>query len=264
MAFMLGPYHPLLWLAVEHAYRTDTERCRLRFQPTAACQRLLAASTCVLHNRPDGLALFVDAGAAPLAADAAFDVEMSSADPLFNNYTAGLDAPPGCILHFDSADALLDAQRGTWRLQAAKHSQRESLLPRLRITLRPLAPVGDGAAPTRLLLALPSRATYWKYLLLGDWSGEAPEIVDAAQQVGFESAVPEPLADGSIALAIRSSEPLPLQARPDRRFQLRSRRSARTSSRVLIKRLPSASPRGFGRIHIAGVPALVSEIYVPR
>jgi hypothetical protein len=265
MAFELGPFRPLLELAVEHAYCADAAHCAFSFQPSAACAHWLAQTGALVRTGRAGLTLFADAGAPPLPPEAAFDFEVASADPLFDNYTAGLDAPAGQVPHYSSADASFDAAGAVWRLQAAQHAPRQAARTRLRLTLRPpAAAAAAGGAVVRLVLPLAARATYWKYLLLGAWDGEAPEIVDAAREVGFEPAVAEPLADGRNALAIRSSVRIALEERPERRFQLRSRRAARGAARVLIKRLPAASPRRFGLAHIAGVPALVSEIYVPR
>lgn len=265
MAFELGPYRPLIELAVEHTYCADAAHCALGFQPIAACVHWLAQTGALVRAGRAGLTLFADAGAPPLPPEAVFDFEVASADPLFDNYTAGLDAPDGLIPHFDSADGSFDAAGGIWQLHAAQHVGRQATRSRLRLTLRPpIASATAGTAVTRLVLPLAARATYWRYLLLGDWDGEAPEIVDTARQVGFEPAIAEPLADGRSALAIRSSVRIALAERPERRFQLRSQRAARGAARVLIKRLPVASPRRFGLADIAGAPALVSEIYVPR
>ena len=59
-----------------------------------------------------------------------------------------------------------------------------------------------------------------------------------------------------------SSAPIALQERSPQRFQLR--RQGTGADKVLIKRLPVASPSQINRETLGGVPTLVSEIYVHR
>ena len=67
----------------------------------------------------------------------------------------------------------------------------------------------------------------------------------------------------SKALAFTSDRPIPLQARSDRRFQLRQNRANGRDEAVLISRLPVAAPDGFGGVELFdGKKTIVSDIYV--
>jgi hypothetical protein len=163
-------------------------------------------------------------------------------------------------------------------LPAADRRVAPAFVLRIRIEAAPAAPAASaGAAPARAAaaqawatqalgrrwcLALQARATHWKYLMPADWAAQAPQVVDLAGRIGFETPRSEPLADGHMALAARSRSPITLHQRPRQRFQLQAQMPA--ADKVLVKRLPVASA---GQLHmetIDGVRTLVSEIFVNR
>lgn len=211
-----------------------------------------------LRELDDGVAVYLDDEVDPH--DGEVELGMRAADPLFDNYTVGLEATIERVPLFAPRAGQLAMQGHVPR----RHAQQRAVL-RLPLSI---------SDPLRWTLHLRARATLWKYLLIGDWLEEAQggadserllRVVDTAEQaVRFEAARPEPLADGRLALAIRSTEPIPLQRRAGRRFQLRAQGRG-GEERVLIRQLPVAHARSFGREE--GGPAgtaLVSEIPVLR
>ncbi len=316
----MAPLLPRLALTIEHAYAGGAPCDALRLEPGERSARRLARSGAVLRARPGGFDLWADDTAYdalrdPLdgardeppgdgTAGPALTWRVSTADPLFANYTDGLARTPDRVLAFDSVRAVADtpaaagaspaanaalapAPAGTaWRLHAADEagsadqrpiddpliagelSARDRLLPpALLVTLRlPPPPAAadtpDPAAPRRYRLRLPTRATVWKYCLLGDWEHDGLRVVDLGREVDFGPAENETLAGGRPALAIRSRAGIGLQQRSTRRFQLRGVDGS--SDRVLVRRLPVAGAGQLARETIGGVPTWVSEIFVHR
>lgn len=109
-------------------------------------------------------------------------------------------------------------------------------------------------------LCMHSRRTIWKYVLTGDWRGRALSVVDQRGEVSFTAPAEERLPNGQRALALHSTSPIALCERPPQRFQLRDMTDA--SERVLIPRLPGATPQRLWRETVRGEPTHVSEIFV--
>jgi hypothetical protein len=144
--------------------------------------------------------------------------------------------------------------------------------PRDRI-LRPLAIIGifvvlpgkddrfPPAAPTRYRFGFRALRTIWKYHLLGDLAHKESAVIADLQSDGeaaeFDRGPKESLPGDRVALTFRSRAPIPLRVRSDRRLQLRE------NGKVLIRRLPVASPDGIGGVEIIdGKKRFVSDIYV--
>lgn len=243
-------------LQVLHAYGGRARDCGLSWQLLGS--PTLPAHALRLRELDDGLAIYVEDEVGPATGEV--ELAMLAADPLFDNYTVGLDAPVERVPLFAPEGAHLTVQGQARRRHAQQRAE-------LRLPL-------DIADPPAWTLGLLARATLWKYLLIGDWidaeasgarADHLPRVVDTGDApIGFEPARPETLADGRTALAIRSAEPIPLQRRAGRRFQLRAQGRG-GEERVLIRQLPVAHARSFGREE--GGPAgtaLVSEIPVLR
>lgn len=288
----MGPYLPLFSLVVEHGYFGGAPCPSLRFTPLEASRQWLAARGCVVRPVPGGLAVYCDGGvldglAAALADEPlALTWRLHADDPYFANYTEGLPRAHDGMLAFDSAGAVDDdVEPGLRRLHAgatvgagdqASPEAVAALLdavdrrvpPRAMVTLR-LAPgdAGTTRAPSappvrRFVIRFGARSPVWKYCLLGDWDLAQVRVVDTGAQADFGPGVPEPVADGRVALAIRSRGGIALQQRSSRRFQLRGIDGG--TDRVLVKRLPVAGARQLERETIDGVPTWVSEIFVHR
>jgi hypothetical protein len=238
---MLAPR--LLWrLRIEHAYCPDAPQL-----PQWQFSALGVTPGLRLRRLDDGLALYADAEEAP--ASERLLLALAAADPLFDNYSTGFDAPAGQVgLRSPDADGLL---------QPAGFVQ--ALLPGQRLALA--MPVVVQEATYRL--RIDGRASIWNYLLLGRerslWGEAPPRVVDPEREFEFAAATDEALADGSTVWAIRSTTAIPLQYRGGARFELRAD-TASGPDRVLIRRLPVAHARSFGRLDPTGAP--VSEILV--
>lgn len=241
---MLSPALRRLWsLRIEHAYCPDAPQLPLwQFRPLGRVPGLL------LRPLDDGLALYAD-GEPPVGERLL--LALLAGDPLFDNYSSGLQAPPGQVpLVAPPAD-------GDALLQPAGYVPAMLAGQRLALSL----PLLERADPWRLAIA--ARAAIWKYLLLGRdrsvWGDGPPAVVDPSGTARFDAAIDETLADGSTAWAIRSAGTIPLQYRGGARFELRA--VARSGpDRVLIRHLPVAHARSFGQLDPSGAP--VSEIFV--
>jgi hypothetical protein len=293
----MGPYLPLFSLEVEHSYFPGNVCRSLGLVPTAESARRLERTGCLLRPTDRGLIVLFDASAADALRMHAGDVDeplrfhflARATDPAFANYTdATIGASPS-LLMLDSRRAALDEGSGRWRLHAAAAAGAADLrgldspeaIEALSVHERRAPPhfavsVGIEAAEVaqaargqgrRYVCRLEARATVWKYVLFGDLAEATKDqdevlVVDLGQAFQFAAAVGERLPDGQSVLTVRSAAPIALQERSERRFQLRRRGSG--TDKVLIKRLPVASPRQLSRETLGGIPTLVSEIYVHR
>lgn len=265
----MGDYELLFSVEIAHQYFDEPARLGVRFRPDETSRAWLAQTDCLVRGAGNRLRVYYraapDASRTPMAQTAG-GVELRfgvvAADPLFANYTDDLtpiDAEP---LRFGGGYGVLDG--GVWKITPPLGPPRLSLGDGPRpdfVVCIPLA--GDlSDAGRSYRVELNSRATTWKYILLGDWKTVTPRVVDTAKAnaVAFEAASKEVLADGRSAWAIRSRGRIPLAERPGQRFQL----CDADPDNVLINPLPAAGPDSFG-LEVAGdAPSLISEIYVPR
>ena len=240
---MLSPALRLLFrLRIEHAYCPDAPQL-----PQWQFRLLGRAPGLLLRPLADGLAVYAEEE--PPATDRLL-LALLAGDPLFDNYSTGLQAPPGQV-------PLLAPAASGELLQPAGFVPAMLAGQRLALSLPP-APRADV-----LRLTIAARAAIWKYLLLGRdrsvWGEGPPAVVDPSSEVGFDAALDETLADGSSAWSIRSQAAIPLQHRGGARFELRAA-SRSGPDRVLIRHLPVAHARSFGQLDPSGAP--VSEIFV--
>jgi len=288
----MGAYLPLFSLEVEHSYFPN-DVCRgLRIAPSAKSAHLLERSGCVLRATDRGVVVLFDAAATEALRERASDTLepffihflAHAKDAAFANYTEGVFGSSQSIILLDSRRAALDAS-GRWRLHAGASagaadtrrlssaraakalSQRERHdQPHFVVSVRvcPADVPQTAQQAKRYYCRLQARATVWKYYLFGDLAEaqDDVQVVDLGQSFEFDAAVGERLPDGQSVLAVRSSAPIALQDRSPQRFQLRRRGAG--ADKVLIKRLPVASPSLIHRETLGGVPTWVSEIYVHR
>jgi hypothetical protein len=286
----MGSYLPLFSLEVEHAYFPN-DVCRgLHIAPSAQSALLLERSGCLLRNTDRGVMVLFDASATEAmrmrASDALepFCIHFlaHAQDPAFANYTDGEFGSSQSVLLLDSRRAVLDGL-GRWRLHAGTSagaadvrritsarvaqalSQRERHdQPHFVVSVRvcPADLPQTAQQAKRYYCRLQARSTVWKYYLFGDLAeaqGDV-QVVDLGQSNEFDAAVDERLPGGQSVLAVRSRAPIALQERSSQRFQLRRRGAG--ADKVLVKRLPVASPSLLHRETLGGVPTWVSEIYV--
>lgn len=276
----MGAYQPLFSLEVEHSYFPGGVCRGLKLSPTPATQRLIGRADGLLRHTDRGLFVACDMGmceSLKLLAERSelvFHFLGRGPDASFANYTEGEVGSQQSLQVFSNRGAAR-ADDGRWPLVAATlpldspalgevlNAQARRVPPHFAISLQ-LGPEAL-AVPQRYTCRLDARATIWKYCLFGDFT-EAPDelqVVDLGQAFSFAAPVDERLPDGRAMLAVRSAEPITLQERSPQRFQLR-RQGAAGGERVLVKRLPVASPSQLNRETLGGVPTWVSEIYVHR
>lgn len=227
----LDRYHLLARATIGSEYHADGRARLLRFLPDAQSQLVLRAYGLVC--RSDGSELAVLGEERDLLRlwtarhPATLNFSLSCDDPAHLLYREAAALPALSLALFEGEHADFTA----W-LQSPSRQQH---------------------------LQLAARRTVWKYLLLGDWAGQQPELHDPLGLVQFEAATPLALGDGRSALAIRSGSALPLAERAVPRFQLRDANAH--PPRLLMARLPVAAPGGLQR-EPDGTP--VSEIFVSR
>lgn len=113
---------------------------------------------------------------------------------------------------------------------------------------------------TSYRLHMCSRSTVWKYVLLGHWRDRKLAVADQRGEVAFTTPSVERMPDGRQVLVTCSTSPIILQERPTQRFQLRDMTDS--AERILIPRLPAASPQCLWRETRDGTSTVVSEIFV--
>ncbi|URF05720.1 hypothetical protein [Cupriavidus campinensis] len=118
-----------------------------------------------------------------------------------------------------------------------------------------------AAAPVNHVVTLPVRKTIWKYVMVGEWGADLG-VADVDGAVTFNAPESEQLPDGTMVTVIRSAVPLALAERPRQRFVLQ--RGTAGDMRVLVPRLPLASPAALRREMVGGLLCDVSEIFVNR
>lgn len=273
----------LAMLSVAHTFYAPQPVPGLRWRPTATTARALERARLRLAPTADGFALMAEAAALPVLharvheGPQPFDLVFTarSGDTGFAAATDGLAALG--LLDTDHA-AAPDAQG--WRalatdraaplpadlLDPGDRAAPPPLVLRLRV---PQAAAADGphawaaaALGRRWRLPLAARAPRWKYLLPAEWAVQRPRIVDLAGEVPFDEPVPEPLADGRIALGACSRAPIALRQRPPQRFQLQA--LAPAADKVLVRRLPAGSAQQLQMAVIDGTRTLVAAIHVLR
>ncbi len=288
----MGSFLPLFSLEVEHSYFPNNVCRGLHIAPSTQSARLLARSGCMLRTTDRGVMVLFDASATEALRMRASDTLepffihflAHARDAAFANYTEGVFGSAQSVLLLDSRRAVLD-DSGRWRLHAGASaaaadmrritsaraakalSQRERHdQPHFVVSVRvcPADLPQTAQQAKRYYCRLQARSTVWKYYLLGDLAEAQAglQVVDLGQAFEFDAAVDERLPDGQSVLAVRSRAPIALQERSPQRFQLRRRGAG--ADKVLIKRLPVASPSLIHRETLGGVPTWVSEIYVHR
>jgi hypothetical protein len=277
--------HPLLFgLTIMHGYFADPARCRFDFLPDVTTAEWLRRAGCVVRSFGNSIRVYYESGvgdrpelvAQPVPVRLCFTAR--TWEPQFESYTATLPIGASGGWIFDSVDAIEDVADGSWHIPAARlpagpptagHARAGAVSGvNFAVTL-----AGDlSDCGRRFIIWLASRATFWKYLLIGGWADERPCVVDntdlsgaATDKVSFSRVSPDLLlADRRTALAFRSDTPIALRDAPVRRFQLWSQTDDGVRGRMLIKTLPMASADCLAMADPANPTTLVSEIYVSR
>lgn len=283
----MSDYRSLFGIRVEHEFFLPSRCEAVDFRLDAASTELLARAGILLRHEPDGVHAYYDREQEPLFRSWFGDpgerfrvvFRLTASDPSFPRYTevaerSGLvcvldtevEGPGGAVFSLTPPEEpgaerreLLD------KLEAELVTGRDRLVPPLALLvvfLGPSALAEGGHEPYRLTFA--ARRTRWRYHLLGDLAGRQAFIrdqsPDPADQIRFTPGGMVNLPGERVAQTLISEGVLPLRRRADRRLQLRE--TGLDSERVLVRRLPVASPENLSIATIDGRQTIVSDIYV--
>lgn len=287
-------YSPLFSLGIEHGFFSDGLCRALSFVPTPQTEMVIGKSGLLIRKTMNGLRVFYDetrydallSYASVSDEPLTLEFKAFASDPLFANYTEPSVYKDGSILYFSNRDAEADSE-GKARLHREEFvsaadfeelsspllegviSHRDSLSnPILVISIGlsedEVASLKQASKPSakKYYVSFQAEQTIWKYYLLGDLAKADFYVNDREEQIEF---VPEGetfLADNRLALSFRSKTLLPFRERSNYHFQLRDKNSG--GGRVLIRRLPVASPGQISRETIDGAKTLVSEMFINR
>lgn len=285
---------PWFDLQVEHSFFSDN-RCRaLTFRCLPEAGMLARNAGLLIRNAPGGFQVFYDESRydalLSMAANPAepFHLEFLafSTDPRFWHYTRPSPLKEGSVLYFNTQNAAAGTG-GRLRLHQEEFAGEADFAPLASPPPGGLLGRREGggnsplvvnidisedevralkgptaATPKNYYIGFQSGQTLWKYYLLGDLAREGYYINDREEQVEFVPEGQVSLAGERVALAFRSKTLLPLGERSNYHFQLRDRNSG--GGRVLIRRLPVASPGQTIRETIDGENTLVSEMFINR
>lgn len=274
----MGAYQPLFSLEVAHSYFPGGVCRGLKLMPTPATQRLIGRASGLLRHTDRGLFVAYDLSMGHALSwlaeqsELVFHFRGHGPDASFAHYTDGEIGSQQSVRLFHTEGAAR-GNDGRWSLKATTlpldspefdevlSPQGRRVPPHFVVSLSLDAEALE--VPRRYVCRLEARATVWKYCLFGELAEEpdALQVVDLGQSLRFSAPAVERLPDGRAMLAVRSAEPITLQERSSQRFQLR-RAGAASADKVLVKRLPVASPSQLNRETLGGVLTWVSEIYV--
>jgi hypothetical protein len=268
----VSAYARLFTIEVLHPYFSAPSRLKLRFVPDAATQAWLTRTDCVVRSFDHLLHVYFEAArngpARTVAADGGrvdLIFGVYALDRQFGRFTDDLPTMDAAPLTFLSEGSVKDGE--ALRLATAKDKDAvawsEGPRPDFIIAVTLADNVATDEAPGPLYrVTLKSRESFWKYILLGDWT--QIRVVDPQSAVVFEDAADATLPDGRVVHAVRSKKAIPLAERFEHRFELHAVSAA--SGEAPFKRvLPTPAPANLARDRTSdGRELLVSEIFVPR
>ncbi len=288
----MGAYLPLFSFDVEHAFFSSGTPTDLDFLPTPRSSVILRNAGLIDRKTVTGVSIFYDQGridalqryAADRDDPLRLEFKVFSKNISFDLYTEPSPTQPEAILYFDTKTVVADKGE-RFRLHEHDYVSQKDFIPitspRLQDVLdpkdrlvRPMLMVtvhGEDiglhssgkfhdVVAQRYYIRFKSREVVWKYYLLGDMARKSAYIADVNNETEFESAGKAVVSDHRTALIFRSKGPIPLREKSPYRFQLKDRGPG--GSKVLIQRLPVASPEQFYLDRIDGEDVMVSEIYI--
>lgn len=288
----MGHYLPLFSVEIEHSFFHDGCCQGIEFVPVPKTAIMIDNAGLLTRKIVNGIQVFYDrnyvdslcAHVADANESLGLMFKVFSRDNLFINYTEPPVLREDAILYVDSLN-FAGGGDSKVRLHQEEHVGDadfeklgsplfEDVLSPTDHLVRPLMMVNirlkadetgllseqSSATPKTYLVSFRARETIWKYYLLGEMAKEGLYIVDLDNGIEFEMGGVETLTDNRPALTFRSKTLIPMRERPDCRFQLREKNSG--TGKVVIRRLPVASPSQIGRETIRGVESPVSEMFI--
>lgn len=288
----MGAYLPLFSFDAEHAFFSNGTGADFDVLPTRKTSVILNNAGLINRKTATGVSIFYDqSGIEALQLYAAgpddplrFEFTAFSRNKTLDLYTEPSPTRLDSILHFNSKLVKADAN-GRLRLHEPDYVSQKDFVPLTSPLLNDLLDPKDRLAKPTLTVTLhgedvgihPSagfhepgskhyyvrfkaREVVWKYYLFGDIRKKHAYIADLDNETEFESAGDAVLPDHRTALIFRSKVSLPLRDRSRYRFQLKDPGSG--GGKILIQRLPVATPDRLYLDMIDGKEVMVSEIYI--
>jgi len=284
----MSEYRRFFGLRVEHDFFAPSRCEALDVGLDPASHALLARAGIVVRQEPDGIQAYYDADSEDVLRSWLADprerfrlvFRLTPGDPSFLRYTdlpedrqglvrlldTEVDGPSGVVFSLQPpAEADPERASSLAALEAELITRRDVLVPPLAVLVVLVGPsVLSDDPPEPYRLSFTARKTQWRYHLLGDLAGRQAFIRDQSpdptDQIRFVPGGAVSLPGGRVAQTLVSEGLLPLRWRADRRLQLREGESG--SERVLVRRLPVASPEDLSIATIDGRQTVVSDIYV--
>lgn len=270
---------PVFTLEARHGFFAGAHCPAVTFEPVAETRARLVTHGMVCRSAAGSLALFRPASSI-VNSDLELTFRLHAAAPDFGLYTR-LDGADGhTTLWFDTASAPpASSALADRRLHAGDHvsaadrvaldasalhdliTPKDHVVPplgfvRVRLSAQTLSASLDH--PT-WFVTFETRTSIWRYLVLGA-AEAAPTIVDVAGAIAFTPAEPIVLPDNRTGWALRSTVAIPFRERPAQHFQLRV--ASPGGDRVVIDRLPMASPKALRKDTVDGHEVWGCEVYV--
>ncbi|NNM82254.1 MAG: hypothetical protein HKL98_06620 [Burkholderiales bacterium] len=269
----MGFYEPLFSIEVENSYFSSGSWKDLDFVPDFATEKMISSSGMLLKKTGSGIGLFCEKereAALPLFAENGsirFCFKATAFDRNFSTYTSMPFAGGKVLLFSNSGGRDSLARSGTASSDDFEEveklagegilGERECRIPPDFVVKILIAPQERGR---RFTIRFGARESFWQYHLLGNMNRENAFIVDLDSRVEFEARGEAMLPGNRRSSVFRSKERLAVQEKTEYRFQLRER--SQSGSRVLVKRLPTASGARLGSELIDERREIVLENYV--
>lgn len=288
----MGAYRPLFSFDVEHAFFSNGTGMDVDVLPTRQSSAILNNAGLLNRKTATGVSIFYDPRgieALRLYADDSddplrFEFAVFSRKNTFDLYTEPSSTRLDSILHFNSQLVTTDAN-GRLRLHAADYVSEKDFVPLTSPCLNEVLSPNDrlakptvtvtirgedvgihpsagcyGLSPKHYYVRFKAREVVWKYYLVGDIRNTQACIADMDNETEFELVGEAVVPAHRTALAFRSKAALPLRERSQYRFQLKDLEPG--GGKILIQRLPVATPDQLYLDTIDGKEVMVSEIYI--
>ena len=265
----MGSFFPLFSLQATHEFFAGESCSALDFVPTADCERLIGNGQLLLRHGAGGIRVFYDADRAGALPDTAnFDFGVYSRDNDFQHYTDVTFLEAGQKLYFDSARTPPGANG---RLSQGEYASLADLSPENKIPTEikrwrapPLFLVRISASASDLeshnyFIPFRARRAAWQYYISGKGI-TGPELYVAAPsgEEAFDYRGEATLPNGRPASLYRSRAQLPLLQYQPSQYSLRER----FNGRVVVRKLPTPSPRSLAREQLEEGEVLISQMFV--
>lgn len=288
----MSGYRLLFSITVQHDYFTGGLCRDLLFVPTGKSERLIKNANLLMRQSGCGVDLYCDGDQTEIlrlyeedATDPpAFIFKVYSQDPRFLNYTALDLLEKGRMLCFDNRK-ITHGKKKELRLTSEKTAGESDyepmgdgflgeILSKQEKRVRPhfvaaifseknkniLFYKNGNPIERKYLFRFGARRTRWKYVIPAKGKEDNLCLHDPAGKVTFSETDNIPLPAGVQAVSFISDQALPLSEAPTRIFQLKAKKSA--GDRVLIQRVPVASPENIQKASARDGKADLSEIFI--